>query len=292
VAERACAWLKEQNGDQPFFLMVSFPDPHHPFNPPGKYWDMYDPGDMPIPAAFGKNDWTPPPHVAAILRDREDGSANLGTMAAIGALEKEVREAQALTCGMVAMIDDAVGRVRQSPNADTAITIFTSDHGDHLGDHRMLFKGAAAYEEVTRVPFIWSDPDYEQERETDEIAQTHDIGVSILERAKIEPAIGMQGKTLGTQARKAAFIQYDRQSAVEGIGDAPRVHTIRTRDWRMTLFDGVDWGELYDLSRDPGEFDNLWNSPEAAGTRAALTEALLRLEIDTIDRVPLPTGFA
>ncbi len=43
LGERACAYLDEAQGDEPFFLMVSFPDPHHPFNPPGKYWDMYKP---------------------------------------------------------------------------------------------------------------------------------------------------------------------------------------------------------------------------------------------------------
>ena len=72
IAERASAWLSENaDDDQPFFLMVSFPDPHHPFNPPGRYWDMYDPADMPLPDVFEANDWIPPAHVASVLEDRD-----------------------------------------------------------------------------------------------------------------------------------------------------------------------------------------------------------------------------
>lgn len=293
IAERAEAWLTEHaQDDQPYFLMVSFPDPHHPFNPPGRYWDMYDPAEMTTPAAFRANSWKPPAHVAGVLQQREEGRANLKAMGAIGASEREAREAQALTCGMISMIDDAVGRVRAVSGAEQAVTVFTTDHGDHLGDHRMLFKGAAAYEEVTRVPFIWSDPSQEGPRTTDAIGQTHDIGTTILERARIEPAIGMQGRSLLEEGRDLAFIQYDHQSSNPGLGRPPRVHTIRTDRWRLSLFDGIDWGELYDLETDPNEFENLWDVPAYGDQRAALMEALARAEVSHVDQVPFPVSHA
>ena len=69
LGERACAYLDDAKGDDPFFLMVSFPDPHHPFNPPGKYWDMYKPEQFPVPEAFSRNDWTPPALVQNIIED-------------------------------------------------------------------------------------------------------------------------------------------------------------------------------------------------------------------------------
>ena len=232
IAERAEAWLNAHGGDdQPFFLMVSFPDPHHPFNPPGRYWDMYDPNDMARPAAFEASDWVPPAHVEGVLMQREEGRANLKAMGAIGTNEREAREARALTCGMISMIDDAVGRVRAARGAKQAVTVFTTDHGDHLGDHKLLFKGAAAFEEVTRVPFIWNDPERPGHGRTNTVGQTHDIGVTILERARIEPAIGMQGRSLLDSGRDFAFIQYDHQSINPGLGFPPRVHTIRTKRW-------------------------------------------------------------
>ena len=293
IAERAARWLQEEaGGDHPFFLMVSFPDPHHPFNPPGRYWDMYDPADMTTPKAFERNDWSPPAHVAGGLKDRDEGRANLGAMGAIGTSEREAREAQALTCGMISMIDDAIGDVQAANPVSDTVTIFTTDHGDHLGDHKMLFKGAAAYEEVTRVPFIWSDPDQPNVGVSDALGQTHDIGVTVLERARIEPAIGMQGQSLLTADREAAFIQYDHQSTNPGLGRPPRVHTIRQGHWRMSVFDGIEQGELYDLSSDPGEFTNLWDDPAFAVTRSTLMEALVRLEIAHVDKAPFPTSAA
>lgn len=293
IAERASAWLAENAADeQPFFLMVSFPDPHHPFNPPGRYWDMYDPADMALPGVFGANDWTPPPHVASVLEDREAGRANPGSFAVLGAYPREVREARALTCGMITMIDDAVGRVRAQKGAIDAVTVFTTDHGDHLGDHRMLFKGPAAYEELTRVPFIWADPEDPGSRRANSIGQTHDIGTTILERARVEPAMGMQGRSLLSESREAAFIQYEHQKVNRGLGVSPRVHTVRTRDWRLSMFEGIAWGELYHLTEDPDELHNLWDSREHSRQRAELIETLARLEIANVDHVPLPTAQA
>ncbi len=293
IAERACAWLEANaDDDQPIFLMVSFPDPHHPFNPPGRYWGMYDPADMATPAAFEANDWSPPPHVSSVLAEREAGRANLNAMGVVGVNVEEAREAQALTCGMISMIDDAVGRVRSQARAADAVTIFTTDHGDHLGDHKMLFKGPAAYEELTRVPFIWSDPDNAGPKQTDKIGQTHDIGTTILERARIEPAIGMQGQSLLSGGRDAAFIQYDHQKVNAGLGISPRIHTLRSRDWRLSMIDGIEWGELYHLAEDPNEFRNLWDNPQYAGQRADMIEMLARLEIAHVDRAPFPVAQA
>ena len=293
IAKRATAWLSAHEADeQPYFLMVSFPDPHHPFNPPGKYWDMYDPADMATPAAFEAKDWAPPPHVASVLEDRDTGDAKPETFALLGINEQEAREAQALTCGMISMIDDAVGQVRSQPGAKTAVTVFTTDHGDHLGDHRLLFKGPAAYDELTRVPFIWSDPDNAGPSHCDAIGQTHDIGTTILDRAQVEAASGMQGISLLSDARQAAFIQYEHQKVNRGLGRSPRVHTIRTKNWRLSMFEGMPWGELYNLDTDPGELHNLWDAPEHSKQRATLIERLAHLQISNVDRVPWPTSQA
>ncbi len=296
VAERAAAYL-EAAGDEPFFLMVSFPDPHHPFNPPGRYWDAYRPEDMPVPAAFERNDWTPPPHVAGVHAEREAGTAKLGATFSIGCSLREALEARALTCGMIEMIDDAIARVLAALEAhgraaDTVLA-FTSDHGDHLGDHRLLFKGAEQYRDLTRVPLIWTDPAGPSGVRAGAIAQTIDIPATILERAGIEPFAGMQGRSLlGGAGRDAAFIQYDHQRPNAALGGPPRVHTLVDARWRLSVYDGLQWGELYDLRADPGELHNLWDDPDAASAKVRLVERLLRAEIDAVDRSPLATGRA
>ncbi|WNL39061.1 sulfatase-like hydrolase/transferase [Halomonas sp. PAMB 3264] len=299
IAERASAWIDaRKDSDRPFFLMVSWPDPHHPFNPPGEYWDMYSPDDMPLPAAFKASDWTPPPHVAGVLETRQAGKANLQGMNAIGCSAREAQEAQALTCGMITMIDDAVGRVQQaltdSGRADETVTIFTSDHGDHLGDHRLLFKGAEQYEQITRVPFIWADPEGERGVRSERLGQTLDIGATILERARIEPAWGMQGRDLtdASTAPDSLLIQYAHQAPMNGLGVCPNIHSLRDKRYRLSVFQGLEWGELYDLESDPGEFHNLWSAPEASALKTRLLEKLLQTELAHSETVPAPVARA
>lgn len=298
IAERAEAWLAEQDGsEQPFFLMVSWPDPHHPFNPPGEYWDMYDPGNFPVPAAFTRNEWTPPPHVQGVIDTRDAGQAKLRGMNAVGCSAREAQEAQALTCGMISMIDDAVGRVRGAleitGRATETIEIFTTDHGDHLGDHKLLFKGAEQYEQITRVPFVWADPKGELGTRNNAIGQTHDIGTTILERASVEAAWGMQGLNLfGDCARDAAFIQYAHQKPMDVLNVPPHVHSVHDGRYRLSLFQGMNWGELYDLETDPGEFENLWAADDTANLKSRLLETLAQAQLAHVDQTPKPTGRA
>ena len=299
IANQACEWLAARKGNpEPFFLMVSFPDPHHPFTPPGRYWDMYKPEDMPVPAAYTDDDWDPPEYVKIAERDRAaDSSLGQRSGYSVAVSEREAQEAQALTCGMIAMIDDAVGRVRDAAQdagvADRTVQIYTSDHGDHLGDHRLLFKGAEQYDTLTHVPFIWSDPNGASGEETQELAQTHDIGTTILEHARIEPAIGMQGQVMavaGGTGRDAVHIQYETQRTQEAFGIRPRVHTVIRGRWRLSMYLGKCKNELFDLEVDPGEMTNLWNDAGHAAVRAEMTELLAEMEIAVADRVPLPTA--
>ena len=305
IGERGSAFIAEQSAkDQPFFLMVSFPDPHHPFNPPGKYWDMYNPDDFEAPEAFRRQDWVAPPHVASVFEERESGAANMAGMFTLAVTEREAREAQALTAGMVTCLDDAIGQVmatleHKGQPKDTVIC-FTADHGDHLGNHRLLLKGAEQYQDILRVPFIWADPAATNlAGRSDAMGSTKDIAATILERARLAPFIGLQGKSLlsiingeAEAVQDDILVQYDHQRVNTGLGRAPRVHTLLHDRWRISVYQGVEWGELHDLESDPGEFVNLWDDPDHATKKASLVERLLRAELDHIDTVPTPTAQA
>ncbi len=301
IADQASAWIKAREGNpKPFFLMVSFPDPHHPFNPPGKYWDMYRPEEMPLPSVYGENDWEPPEYVKIAERDRaKDPSMGQAAGYSVAVSAREAQEARALTCGMITMVDDAIGKVRAAADAAdvsrNTVQIFTSDHGDHLGEHRLLFKGAEQYDSLTHVPFIWADPKGAQNERKPDLAQTHDIGTTILEHAKIEPSIGMQGQIMsvaGGRGRDAAHIQYETQRTQEAFGPRPRVHTIVHDSWRLSMYLGKCQNELFDMNADPDELVNLWGSKAHVAVKADLIERLAELEIAVSDRVPLPTAQA
>ena len=301
IADRAVEYLaSRRDNPKPFFLMVSFPDPHHPFTPPGKYWDMYKPEDMPKPRGYDEADWLPPDYVTIAEKARAKNKTlgqNSGYSVAVS--EQEAREARALTCGMISCVDDAVGRIRQAGKQagllDNTVQIYTSDHGDHLGEHRLLFKGAEQYDSLTHVPFIWADPKGDKNKRNSDLAQTLDIGTTILEHAKIEPADGMQGTVMavaGGVAREAVHIQYETQRTQEAFGPRPRVHTVIHGQWRLSLYLGKCQNELFDLETDPDEMHNLWHSHDHADVKATLIEKLAELEIAAVDRVPLPTAEA
>jgi arylsulfatase A-like enzyme len=307
IADKACAWLDGYIGSKPsapFFLMVSFPDPHHPFTPPGRYWSMYRPDDMAVPPSFDHGNRPPARPVAWAMLQRERGEAEIAGQAAFAVNEREAREAMALSCGMITMIDDAVGRVlarlAASGLADNTVVIFTTDHGDFLGDHRLLLKGPAHYEGITRVPFIWAEPGARPARRTDVLSGTLDIAPTVLDRARIQPYNGLQGESLlpaldgnalGT-ARDSLVIEDDQQRATLGFASPPRLRTLITHRYRMSISAGDPYGELYDRQNDPHELDNLFDDPTCRALRGELMERLAYREMELADRSPLPTGRA
>ena len=310
IAEKGCEWLDRyatSDRSRPFFLMASFPDPHHPFTPPGRYWSMYRPQDMALPGSFHYGNRPLARPVAWALAQRECGKALVTEQAAFAVDEREAREAMALSCGMIAMIDDAIGRILAQLTAcglaDDTIVIFTTDHGDFLGDHRLLLKGPAHYEGITHVPFIWAEPGARPAAIADVLAGTLDIAATILDRARIQPYNGIQGESLlpvmsGQSlvgeglSRESMVIEDEQQRAVLGHRVPPRMRTLVTRRWRLTITHGDDWGELYDLANDPDEMDNLFEDAGHRAVRGELMEQLAYRQMELADRSPLPIGRA
>lgn len=301
IRDRAIDWIKAHaSDDQPFLLMVSFTDPHHPFNPPGRYWDMYNPDDMIVPANFaGMEGGTP---LYRHFRNRK-GEPGLAREALENIDETQARQAMALTAGMIAMIDDAIGDVRGALNttgtADATVQIFNSDHGDMMGDHGLLLKGPLNLDAVIRVPFIWNDPEEKGIETTHALASTIDIGPSILKRAGVEGFNGIQGLDLMPALRQdrpvrgRLLIEHDGHVDNPLTGDLPpRLRTVVTEDWKMTVYLDQDWGELFDRKNDPHELKNLWDVPDAAKTRQDLLWDLTQEMMRAIDRSPRPLALA
>ena len=292
IAEQSAAWLRERaDDDAPFFLQMSFPDPHHPFTPPGKYWDLYNPDDMPLPESFGKGELPP---LKAMRAAREDGTAKRTSQDPFAVTEDEARDITALTYGMITMVDDAIGRVLAQLESlgldDNTIVVFTSDHGDYMGDHGLMLKLLLHYQGLIRVPFIWYDPtDTAQPGEDDGLSSSIDIAATVLARAGVQAYNGIQGRDLfNSTPPEAILVEEDSQRVMTGFDKPQRVRTVVTERYRMSLREGEDWDELYDLQTDPAEVDNRYDDPTAADIRQSLTETMLRRTIELQDRSPLP----
>ena len=299
-------WSAEGGGN-PFFLMLSFPDPHHPFTPPGKYWDMYSPDQVELPASFHSDR----PNVANAIdlaRATEDNNPNFDrdrTMVFLRVDEREAKEAIALTCGMITMIDDALARVVQKlkdlDQFDNTVIVFTADHGDFLGDHGLMLKGPLHLQATIKVPFIWSDPAANGAAGStlSSLASTIDIGPTILHRAGLGAYNGVQGRTLLTDMETGTdtgsgdiVVEEESQHATLGIPAPVQVRSMVTERWRMTLYGKSELAELYDLENDPSELRNLWDDPDYADVKAEMLERMVRRSIDHVDRSPLPLNMA
>ena len=302
VRDRAIDYLRARGTDDaPFFAFVSFPDPHHPFNPPGRYWDMYDPEDFDVSLPFEAHRNPTPPMQWLHANWKGDG-AQLTPQTAMMLDDRQLKEAMALTAGMMACVDDAVGAImaalEEAGLSEDTIVCYNSDHGDYLGDFNMLLKGALPFRGITRVPFIWSDPADPTPRSSDALCSTVDLSATILERAGLVPFNGNQGVSFlpatrgGEGARSETLIEYNDGGCRLGFDTPARVRSLVTAEWRYTVYGNQDWGELYDLTEDPRETLNLWHDPAHMAVRAHLSERLTHHLIAQMDESPLSDRIA
>ena len=294
VSERTIAYLEnhaKDASDRPFFIQMGFPDPHYPFTPPGKYWGMYDPDDIPLPSSFEADG---PPVAQRVKAATKAGKVNREAHQPFGVSKREAQEIIALTYGMITMVDDCVGRVLDTLErldmAKNTVVIFTSDHGDYMGDYGIMLKQSIHSRGLIRVPFIWRDPDGEAETVSD-LGSSIDIGATVLRRAGIQPFNGMHGRNLldADAAPEGITIEIDNPF---GVSPIKKTRTFVTDRWRMTVHHGVPGGELYDLETDPDELNNLWNDVDHRDIRMELTESFLRRIVELQEDSPLQTGLS
>ena len=294
--------LKESDGESPFFMLVSFPDPHHPFTPPGKYWDMYDPDEVTLPNSFHTRANVDSP-AARQRKKRESDVINRDVvMSFLPINEREAREAIALTCGMITMIDDAIGAVLGELEnlgfADDTVVMFTADHGDFLGDHGMMLKGPMHMSSIVRVPFVWADPESRGSERCGAVAGTIDIASTVLARAGLAGYNGIQGRSLLPEIATGHdhgpgyhLIEEESQNPFLTIKAPTRIRSLITDEWRLSIYQ-KEYAELYNLKNDPDELVNHWDDPDSADVRAQLLTELVRATILGMDPSPLPSHTA
>jgi arylsulfatase A-like enzyme len=190
----------------------------------------------------------------------------------------------------VEMIDTQVGRIldalERRGTLDNTIIIFTSDHGDNLGDHGLVQKWAP-YEEVTRVPLIISAPNrFEGGRTVDAMVQLFDLGPTILEWAGVEPDETFEAVSLNSALRGEAFEGRDfvfcEQAGDGNMTGASYLTMVRSKTHKLVQFLGQKEGQLFDLGSAEGETKNLWNAPEAQAIKQLLLQEMLTFHIESI----------
>lgn len=285
--------------DRPFFVHASWPDPHHPFTPPGKYWDMYDPAAMELPATFDDPHVDSMPHYKQMIARR--GEMLFHNVDGWAPTADQFRHALAAEYGSISLIDDAVGRVLAALDengvADNTVIVFTSDHGDMFGDHGVMFKHAMHYDGCLRVPLVIARPG-DEPAVSDSLAGSIDLAQTLLDIAGVEGFHGMQGRSLvpildapHVKLRDNVYIEEDQKEDMTGAGVDTRMRTLVSDDGRLTLYRGHEHGELF-AADDPLELRNLFGKPEGRDLQVHMTEALLREMMSHAETSPRPTHNA
>ena len=279
VAERTTAFIEEASGQgRPWMVKASFPDPHHPMTPPGRWFDRHDPADMELPATIDDPLDGAPAHLKRFQRFTPLKQRNF--VAPCGATDPQiVRQAIAATYGMIELIDDAVGRIlatvdRVGAGEDTVV-VFTSDHGDMMGDHGLLLKGFMHYRGTLQVPLVIKAPGRMPGR-TAALASTLDLCPTILDLVGLRPFQGIQGRSLGpvladpaAVVRRHVLIEDDLPSAeLTGSFVPAKTRTVVTDRARYTR-NSKGEEQLFDLEADHDELADLSGLDDDLGRRDA-----------------------
>jgi arylsulfatase A-like enzyme len=298
LADLAVEWLAKLDSDDDWFLWLSFPDPHHPWDPPASELSRCDWRDLPLPEGYPGS----PEKIREVLGRKpahwlayyngdfaniEGGPMNFTPQQLS---HDNIREINAKVHVMNELIDEAVGRVLEKVkargwDADTDV-IFTTDHGELQGDFGFVYKGPFHVDSLMRLPFIWRPaPSANVAPATvQQPVEQVDLASTFAAIAGVEPAPWMQGKALPVRddgTRQRALCEWDSQFPGYGF----HFRSIYRDGFMLTRYepstsgqpngledfwpqfastttriryDGTE-GELYDLKNDPLQWNNLWD---------------------------------
>jgi arylsulfatase A-like enzyme len=273
--------------DRPFFMYLSLDFPHVGLAPPAKYEDMYDIADFP--------DNPPPETVPGGHREGERFKDIWYNMTS-----DERRRSRLRYAALCTYVDDLFGQVLQKLEAagelENTLVIFTSDHGDMLGDRGRISK-YCTYEGSVRVPLILAGPGVEGRGVADDRpAELVDVVPTLLDAAGEEVPEVLPGFSLISDfTRQASFAEMHGR----GYEEYQRAPTVmwRSREWKLILnlpgplgavggrYDRLR-GELYHLAEDPLEMRNRYDDAECAAIRERMTAEVLMHVMCSLGRFP------
>lgn len=281
-------WLETKPVEKPLFLVVGFPGPHPPYDPTPEIAEKYMARDVPLPEVTAEEMASLHP----VFKEKRQHDVDVDHDSVAWKLDPtrdELHRMRAYYYANVEMIDREVGDILDTLQArgrmDNTIIIFTSDHGDCLGDHGLIQKWAP-YEEVTRVPLIISAPErFQGGRDVDELVQLFDLGPTILEWAGVTPDPTFEAISLNPALDGAPFEGrthvYCEQGGDVNLTGTRLLTMVRSATHKLVHFQDAPTGQLFDLKADPKETVDLWDDPYAAEVKAELLSNLLDWHIDS-----------
>lgn len=314
IVSEAVEWV-DGLGDRPFFLWLSFPEPHNPYQVPEPYFSMFPP-DEPPPVRAGVEALAGRSFAWRYLRMLgERAHADYGAM---------IPRARSNYLGMLRLVDDQLRRFvgyldKTGRRADTLLVV-TADHGDYVGEYGLVRKGAELPEVLTRIPLLVNGPGVAGGRGTlPAHVSIADVLPTVCSAVGADTPAGVQGRDMWPLLTGADAVGFDSAYAEQGVGgraytaaDVPEPlpglgvpdgpydfdelnavtqggsrRMVRKGDWKLVL-DAAGAGQLYDLRDDPFELRDLWCAPEHLAVRCDLLVDLARWTMTAEDPLPIP----
>jgi arylsulfatase A-like enzyme len=286
-AEQAIRFIERQAiSQEPWLFSVNPFDPHHAFDPPvaylERYLDFID--DIPLPNYIPEELASKP----KVYRLCHEGAYNdPGKFRYDDMNDRDHRLIRAAYWAMVDLIDAQVGRMievleRTDQWKDTLV-VFTSDHGEMLGDHGVYLKGAFLCDPAVRVPLVISWPGgIAGSRRSRALAEAVDIAPTLLEAAGLASAPDMEGRSLWPLLTGGTDLDHHRSSVYSEYHNASAMmqdlnwtsSMVRTTRYKLVAVHGLEAGELYDLREDPGETHNRWDDANYLSVKASMLKLL------------------
>ena len=285
VADRAIRFIDERDRSKPFFLKASFVDPHDPYDPPERFLDRIDPKQI---AAQVRSD-------DAALRRVLKRFEELPFVRRFQELSQDDwRTRRHYYLASLAFIDEQVGRLMAHLSDagldEDTVVIFSSDHGDMLGDHCIPAKGGWHFDACIRVPLIIAGPGVGSSV-NGRVVTNLDLYPTILALAGVQDDTPVEGMSLEPLLQSDVDLDRPDAGLIESYQSYTgytlpfRARTVRTAEAALTLFGDGD-GMLFDLRADPDERINLFGRPECAALEARMKDLLLELEWQRYDPLP------
>jgi arylsulfatase A-like enzyme len=298
IGDRAIDYLNAYRGE-PFCLWASFPDPHHPFDAPDPWSRVHHPDEVDLPPHraldLERRPWwhrqslTGTPQIADHLRKIREEYSRIPVQT-----DRQLRELIANYYGMIALIDHNVGRILLHLEAlgldrDTLV-VYSTDHGDWLGDHGLILKGPMAYEGLLRIGLIFRGPGVPSGKVVPDPVSTIDLPATFADYAGLAFPQAKHSRSLrglietDRERRDFAYSEWDLRASRSGVDLDLR--TVRTRTHKLTKDLRSGAGELYDLANDPHEMDNRFDDAGLAKARKELEDMIRARPDDIAPRQP------
>jgi uncharacterized sulfatase len=264
--------LRERSPEQPFLLVVSYDEPHHPFTCPPEYVEPFLDYEYPLGPA-GQD----------ALANKPSHQREWAETTTITPHQGGIKNPLYFGCN--SFVDAEIGRVIDAVHAHSPVNtyiLFTSDHGELMGAHRLQGKGPVMYDEITHIPLIIEQPGGARAGSTVQSVVSHiDLLPAMLELAGLPVPPILEGSSLAPllqgeeQPERGAAIEFNRYEIEhDSWGGFQPVRSLVTQRYKLVL-NLLHTDELYDLENDPAEIKNLIEDPDYYKIRNQLHDRLL-----------------